>query len=528
MKAPQLLSLFAQFLEGTGPTRFEFSIRMTPGRIAKTGRFCCWLKHSPHIAQAMAGLLRHLNAPAEVTAAPLAVADSLMVCHGISVAPGSLRYYRHARQPHGLDNDYRAWRWQADQPEIETCRYRCSYPPETPDGLKPLDLVPAELRADFQALMDEPRFRLGSAFWLRSSMDQRIDQLDLAFPWMPQAGSLAGLQSLAQRMGISAKSGWRRLPVRHVALALDRPQPEITLYSSAPWQGAWPKTEAELQKGVIAQAKEIGSFAEDRLYRRLPPLPTLPPSGEVSPIGAFYDGDITLWKRVLGADLHYHFGIFDDQAAHPDAAMMAAAQCRAVSELYPLLPAGRTIYDVGCGWGGPMSMWVRDLGCPSVGLTVSRDQYRHVASRGLPVRWGDAESTLPPGLFDCAVMLESLCHMRDKEHVLRILRVHCGRLVMRVHCQDRAPAGTVFGGTMHMISSQDLRALLEQTGWTIRHWQNRRFQTLPNFRGWNAALSGIPPTGHDHIEVLRSWSARAEAILADWAANNPLIEVMAE
>jgi hypothetical protein len=98
-------------------------------------------------------------------------------------------------------------------------------------------------------------------------------------------------------------------------------------------------------------------------------------------------------------------------------------------------------------------MWVRDLGCQALGLTISRDQFRHVAGTGLPVRLGDAELTTPPGYFDCAVLLESLEHIRDKVRLLTVLRLFCGRLVMRVNCQVTAPPGSVFAGTMHMISS---------------------------------------------------------------------------
>ncbi|OAN64905.1 hypothetical protein A6A05_18875 [Magnetospirillum moscoviense] len=458
-----------------------------------------------------------------MAAQPLAVADGQGIRHGIAIGGGALRYYRQARLPNTLADDYQAWRWRPGGAVAETRRYVAYYPPETPDGLRPLDLVPESLRGPFARLLSEPRFVQASAFWLRLGPDGQPDQLDLAFPWSPCADTLPGLLDLGELLKLPAGSGWRRLPVRHVAVSLVGDEPEITLYSSAPWQGAWPAGEAELRRGVKAQSLIMNRHAETQLYAAFPPAKQ--PDG--ADVGAFYDGSIDLWRRVLGPDLHYHFGIFDDPQAKPDSEAMQVAQRRAVTELYPLLPQGKRIYDVGCGWGGPMSMWVRDLGCPTLGLTVSRDQYRHIGSLGLPVRLGNAEETLPPGFFDCAVLLESLCHMRDKERLLRGLRAFSYRLVMRVHCQDAAPPGVVFGGTMHMISSGDLRQLLERTGWTIRHWQNRRFDTLPNFQGWSNALRSVPPTGNAHIEELRKWAARGERIISDWGHNNPLIEVMA-
>ena len=201
---------------------------------------------------------------------------------------------------------------------------------------------------------------------------------------------------------------------------------------------------------------------------------------------------------------------------------------RAVTELYPFVPAGGRVYDIGCGWGGALAMWARDLGCPSLGLTVSRAQFRHVAASGLPVRWGDAERTLPPGRFDCAVLLESFSHIYDKARLLGVLRLFAARLVMRVNCQDGSPAGTAFGGTMHMVSSKGLRELLEASGWRIRHWRDRRREALPSVAVWHRRLQSIPPSGDRHLETLRVWCARVLPASEAWARHNPLIEVVAD
>ena len=465
MKSSTLLTLLSGALAGQRGIRLEYSTRLRPGRVEVAGRFCCWVEHNVLAAAAVAGVLRQLGAPSAVAEKPLALADGLGVSHGMAIGRGELRYYCHSRPPLTLGDDYRAWRWHPGMDAADTRQYVSHYLPETPEGVRPLDLIPESLRLPFARLLADPRLNQASTFWLRHRPDGQPDQLDIAFPWCPPAAVLPGMKELAELLDLPAQSGWRRLPVRHVALSLTSAEPEITLYTSAPLRGEWPSTEAQLRKKVKDQARSINLNVEANLYGKVPP----PSERTGADIGAFYNGDIPLWQKVLGPDLHYHFGIFDDQNANPDGNAMIAAQRRAVTELYPFLPRGKRIYDIGCGWGGPMSMWVRDLGSPSLGLTISRDQFRHVASLGLPVRLGNAEETLPPGYFDCAVLLESLCHMREKERLLRVLRLFCGRLVMRVHCQDAAPPGTVFGGTMHMISSLELRRLLDQTGWTIRH-----------------------------------------------------------
>ena len=245
-------------------------------------------------------------------------------------------------------------------------------------------------------------------------------------------------------------------------------------------------------------------------------------------MGGFYDGRIDVWRRILGPEMHYHHALFDaGEIDAPEAAMLTASR-HAVNSLYPFIPRGSRVYDIGCGWGGPLGMWVADLGCPALGLTVSHRQFTYVASLGYAVRWGDAECTYPPGRFDCVVLLESLEHMRDKPAVLSTLRVYADRLVMRVNCQDQAPPATAFAGSMHMISSRHLRQALDEAGWRVRHWRDRRPEALPSVRVWAQRLHNVPPTDDTHIEALREWTRRVLAAPAAWASNNPLIEVVAD
>ncbi len=222
--------------------------------------------------------------------------------------------------------------------------------------------------------------------------------------------------------------------------------------------------------------------------------------------------------------MHYHHGLFHEDLA-PD---LDAALDRAVTDLYPFIPAGGRLYDVGCGWGGPLRMFAEDLNCPSLGLTVSRAQYRHIAAAGLPVRWGDAEQTVPPGYFDCAVLLESFEHIRAKQRLLEVLALFAGRLVMRVNCQDLSAPTSVFAGTMHMISSADLRSLLEAAGWRIEHWRDRRAEALPSAAAWHSRAITPGLVRDQHLDTLQAWSGRVLMMSAQWAAANPLIEVVAE
>lgn len=527
--AEGLLAEIGAELAGQPGMNLEISIRLRDGGVEPRGRFACWLTSA---FEPMALLLARLGAPEEARAAQREAERP--VRQGIAVAvtgdaPPELRLYLHDRAKGTMANRYRALRWIPRKgEEVRRSRYSFHFLPETPAGLRPLDLVDPALRQAFARLLAEPRLAQMSGFWLREGEDGAIDQVDLALSWSPLAGSLRGLGELAPALVAPAAGALRELPIRHVALAVGAAPPSVTLYSSAPARGPWPASEAELHEQVRREAGAVRRATED-LFARLPPAPDAP--AEPSALDGFYDGDIAAWQRVLGPELHYHAGLFERPDLDPSDEAMEAALRRAVVELYPFLPAGGRIYDVGCGWGGPMAMWTRDLGCPGLGITNSRTQFRHVASLGLPVRWGDAERTLPPGRFDCAVLLESLSHIRDKSRLLRVLRVLCGRLVMRVNCQDAAPPGAAFGGTMDMIASPTLRALIEASGWKIRHWCDRRREAMPSVEAWHRRLRSVPRGTDRHLETLRAWCARVLGGPGGggaWARENPLIEVVAD
>jgi hypothetical protein len=132
------------------------------------------------------------------------------------------------------------------------------------------------------------------------------------------------------------------------------------------------------------------------------------------------------------------------------------------------------------------------------------------------------------GNFHAIVLLESLSHTRDKERLLKLLRLFTKRMVMRVNGQDSLPPGTTFGGSMHMISSTRLREMLEAAGWNIIHWRDRRCEAVPSVAVWHRRLRFLPPAGDRHLEVFRAWCERVMTFSQDWATHNPLIEVIAE
>lgn len=530
--ADSLLRLIGEELDGCAGIKAEFSLVLRPGAITDRGRFCIWLAGSPEGLRRFFRLLVRLAVPPPTRAAMVA---GQVVCVGLGVAVGAsgteLRLYRHSLQPGTLKASYDNWRWRYGHHAADWLRrhrYEFHFMPETPDGRRPLELIDRVFRPVFARLMADERFRCGSGFWLRINAAGTIGEIDLALPWHPLLGDLPGLASLGRQLNLkpATLSPWHDLPIRHVAV---KGEASVTLYASAPLNGLWPASEAALQAGVRETALTLhqGVLAiSGKASGSLLPRP--PDAALACDLDRFYGGDVALWRQVLGEMLHYHNGLFLTDGLQPTDAEMDAALRRAVTGLFPWIPAGSTVYDIGCGWGGPLALLARERGCRGLGLTISRGQFRHVAALGLPVRLGDAERTLPPGSFDCALLLESFCHISDKAGLLRKLRQFAGRLVMRVNCQDAAPSGIRFGGSMSLVSSGALRRLLADSGWTIGAWRDCRPLSLPSVMVWERRLRGLAPTGDPHLEVLRNWSTRVAAMPQAWAANNPLIEVVAD
>jgi hypothetical protein len=510
------LAIAGKELTGTGAD-LEFSVRLSRHGVRVSGRCSCWTSADP---EAIGRIAVSLGAPAQVLDEQARL--GLPVRQGIGIdASGprpQYRLYMHGRDPVMLGDRYRSWRWHPGD-EAHLSVYSFHFLPETATGLRPARLVAPELRPMVRQLVAEDLLRQCSGFWLRRT-DGVIDELDLAFPWHPLAGSLPGLTALARHLGVTSSSPWQDLPIRHASLRETSDGPVVTLYVRGPTADPLPASEDELHeratRGALAHAERIRLHVLDQV--------PAPPRRQVSRrLGRFYGGDPATWQHVLGTRLHYHHGLFDTGTADMDAALD-----RAVTELYPFIPAAGRIYDIGCGWGGPLAMWIRDLRCPSLGVTISRAQFRYASSLGLPVRWADAERTLPPGYFDCVIMLESFEHIAAKRWLLEMLRMFTGRLVMRVNCQDRSPASTVFGGTMHMISSTALRTMLESTGWRITHWRDRRAEAMPSVTCWHTRSARPGLVSDAHLTTLRMWTTRVLSAPAEWAAANPLVEVVAE
>ncbi len=537
------LDRIGNHLRGAPGLRLEWSLRVCAEGVFDRDRISCWVDADAESAagfDSVARLLADVGAPSTVLRTQ-SLRSSSSIVQGVGLARAGeeleWRLYLHHRDPETNAEHYDALRWLApddtgdEAVAADHASYHFHFFPETPEGAGPLDFVHPRFSSGLRELLRHDRLRQLSGFSIRRHRDD-WDQIDLVFPWHPPLAEVQKeMRALTTELGIS--SDWIEVyaghPLRHVAFRAGVQQaPSFTVYFSAPATGSWPRSLGEWKEQVRENGTALHDELERQIFSRLPALPV--ESNQA--LGDFYNTtNIEVWRQVLGRGMHYHFGLFEEpwSPAMPEEKIDQAME-KAVTGLFPFLPPrGGSVYDIGCGWGGPADLLLRQRGNHVTGITVSRTQFQYCASLGHSVRRGDVETTLPPRFFDCALLLESLCHVRDKLRLLRVLRTFAKRLVMRVHCQDMAPNSVNFGGTMHMIRSHELRALIEEAGWNVIHWRNRRDESMPTIHAWRRRLQSIAVRDDDvHLETLRFFCDRVSDGAAEWAMCNPLMEVVAD
>jgi cyclopropane fatty-acyl-phospholipid synthase-like methyltransferase len=243
-------------------------------------------------------------------------------------------------------------------------------------------------------------------------------------------------------------------------------------------------------------------------------------------LDAFYSSaSIAEWQQVIGEEMHYHFGFF---RGHED---LQTGARRAVQNLYPHIPCGARVLDIGCGWGGPANLLIRERGCTVKGLTIASAQVAYCHKLGLDVERRDIERDVLPTGYDVALLLEVLEHVRDKATLLRRLRRCARRLVIAVNClYEGAIHRDMFGQSVALCTVQELCSALQETGWAIMYTRQRRFESLRSLSCWKNNLDHLYGTAEPpgQLGTLRAFVAHALHRPITWALANPLVDVVAD
>ena len=169
------------------------------------------------------------------------------------------------------------------------------------------------------------------------------------------------------------------------------------------------------------------------------------------------------------------------------------------------LVEGRTLLDVGCGWGSLVCHAAEHFGARVTGVTLSRQQYEYVSKRVAQAGLGDRVTVrhadyrelggTVDGTFDAVSTIEMGEHVGDDEYpafadiLFRALRPGGRAMVQQMSRGATAPGGGAFIETyiapdMHMkpvgttvnlltdagLEVRDVHALREHYAWTVAAW----------------------------------------------------------
>lgn len=211
-----------------------------------------------------------------------------------------------------------------------------------------------------------------------------------------------------------------------------------------------------------------------------------------------YDLGNDLFVRMLDARMVYSCAFWGqartlDQAQEDKLEMI----CRKLQ-----LAPGMTLLDIGCGWGGLARHAALHHGAQVTGITVSREQARHVEQlcAGLPVSVRLLDYRALQGRFDRIASVGMFEHVGPKNHATYLetahrLLVDDGLFLLHTIGTDRPNGRTdpwieryIFPGG-HLPAASELARAVER-GFVIEDWHN---------------------FGPDYDRTLMEWHARFEA-----------------
>jgi cyclopropane-fatty-acyl-phospholipid synthase len=218
-------------------------------------------------------------------------------------------------------------------------------------------------------------------------------------------------------------------------------------------------------------------------------------------ISHHYDLSNDFYALLLDPSMAYSCAYYGDD---PDQDVESAqhAKLDLVCRKLDLAP-GRTLLDVGCGWGSLSLHAAEHFGAQVVGVTIAAEQKRfidaRIRERGLEgrveIRLQDYRAVPEVGVFDAVGSLEMGEHVGERRYptyvevLARAVRPGGRVLVQQMSRTGRHPGGGPFiesfiAPDMHMRPVGETVALLERGGLEVRDLHGMREHYVRTVAGW--------------------------------------------
>jgi cyclopropane-fatty-acyl-phospholipid synthase len=245
-------------------------------------------------------------------------------------------------------------------------------------------------------------------------------------------------------------------------------------------------------------------------------------------IGHHYDLSNDFYALLLDPSMAYSCAYYGDDPGDTGQQSVESAQrakldlvCRKLD-----LAPGRTLLDVGCGWGSLSLHAAEHFGAQVVGVTIAAEQKRfidaRIRERGLggrvEIRLQDYREVPERDVFDAVGSLEMGEHVGERRYptyvdvLARSVRPGGRVLVQQMSRTGRHPGGGPFiesfiAPDMHMRPVGETVALLERGGLEVRDVHGLREHYVRTVAGWLENFERHLPelTALVGEEVVRVW-----------------------
>lgn len=211
----------------------------------------------------------------------------------------------------------------------------------------------------------------------------------------------------------------------------------------------------------------------------------------------FYsENSIEVWEKILGKEMHYHSALMNDLGINP--------MEYAIMELYNYIPKKSKILDCGCGWGAPAKQIMRDLECEITGVTISKSQYEHI--KDFDVIHSDLHDLKISGEYDIALFIESYSHLHSPTKVLKNLRKHVDKIIIRDYMNDEGRY-IKYDAKWKMTIPNKAKYVddLNKSGFTVEYFDTRVHHYQPEASYWlNNILSLEKSEIYGQVELLKN------------------------
>ena len=191
-----------------------------------------------------------------------------------------------------------------------------------------------------------------------------------------------------------------------------------------------------------------------------------------------------IWKKVIGEDLHYHVGWGEGDILY-----------NAVEHLYQFIGKESTVLDCGCGWGGRAKAIKRDLHCDITSVTNSPVQYDYIKNNvPIDVTLCDLQDYSPTKKYDCAVFIESFCHLKTPEDVIKNIKDSCDKIIVRDYVLKELDYPTKYLGNwlMTIYYKEEFLSMFEKHGYKMTYCEDHYEDGLePTVNYWLENLSKV-------------------------------------